>query len=365
MAKVNQRKWKIPGQRTKRKAWGFTTVVNGKQKRCYKAEWTQNDAEKAVAAMLLNVEQAKPKGGGLTLAQATERYLAAKARKRSLDEDRRLLAHLKAGLGADTPLSDITASRISEYKAGRLNTKSVRTSRALTAAGVNRPLALLRHLLRLAHEEWEVLASVPKIRLEKEPEGRIRWLEPDEETRLLAACAKSQNKRLLAIVTVALETGLRKGELLGLTWDRVDFSRGVLRLEVTKSGRRREVPMRQGVYDVLSKLPGAREGRVWPAGSIRKAFEAAVEAATVDDFHFHDSRHHFASWFVMRGGSLQALKEILGHATLAMTMRYAHLAPEHLRAEVAKTDRLAAQPTENLAQEKAQEPASTGSLSAK
>ncbi|HKW94036.1 MAG TPA: site-specific integrase [Methylomirabilota bacterium] len=91
------------------------------------------------------------------------------------------------------------------------------------------------------------------------------------------------------------ETGLRKGELLGLTWDRVDFSRGVLRLEMTKSGRRREVPMREVVDAVLSALPGKREGRMWPAGSIRTGFENAVENAKLEDFHFHDTRHHFAS----------------------------------------------------------------------
>jgi integrase len=159
----------------------------------------------------------------------------------------------------------------------------------------------LRHLARLAHEEWEVLPAVPKIRLEREPQGRIRWLEPDEEARLLAACAKSQNDNLVAIVTVALETGLRKGELLGLTWDRVDLSRGVIRLELTKSGKRREVPMRQVVYDTLAALPGGRKGRLWPSADIRTAFENAVREAKIDDFHFHDTRHHFASWFVMRG----------------------------------------------------------------
>ena len=66
-----------------------------------------------------------------------------------------------------------------------------------------------------------------------------------------------------------------------------------------------------------------------------------MREAKLDDFHFHDCRHHFASWFVMRGGSLQALKDILGHATLAMTVRYAHPAPEHLRSEVVKTERRA------------------------
>jgi integrase len=207
----------------------------------------------------------------------------------------------------------------------------VRTERVLTAAAINRPLALLRHLLRLAHEEWEVLAAVPKIRLEKEPQGRIRWLEAEEEARLLAACAESLNKSLSAIVPVALETGLRKSELLDLTWDRLDMTRGVIR--------------------ALSTLPGPHEGRVWPAGSIRTAFENAVTEAKLEDFHFHDLRHTFASRYVMRGGSLPAPQQILGHATLQMTMRYSHLSPKHLGDEMARTEREAvtsAEPVQEL-----------------
>lgn len=314
-------------------------MVNGQQVRSYRSEWTKDQAEAELAKVLLKIEPPKSAQPGITFGEAITRYLAAKARKRTLAEDTRTLEHLKAVFGADTPLVEITASRISQYKSERLGGTSGRTKRLLSAAGVNRPLSLLRHLLRMAHEEWELLATVPKIRLEKEPQGRIRWLEPDEESRMLAACHASRTKHLAALVTVALETGLRKGELLGLTWDRVDLSRGVIRLEVTKSGRRREVPMRQAVYEVLAGLPGPREGRVWPVGAIRSAFESAVETAKLGDFHFHDCRHHFASWFVMRGGSLPALQAILGHATLAMTMRYAHLAPEHLRNEVAKTER--------------------------
>jgi integrase len=99
--------------------------------------------------------------------------------------------------------------------------------------------------------------------------------------------------------------------------------------------------MRQAVYDVMAALPGPREGRVWRSGAIRTAFENAIKEAKLDDLRFHDLRHHFASWFVMRGGSLQALKEILGHADLKITLRYAHLAPEHLRGEIVKTERLA------------------------
>lgn len=184
MAKVNQRSWRIPGKRTRRRAWGYTVIIDGKRQKNYRAEWTREDAEKALAELLLKVEQPKGRGVGLTLGEAADRYLSAKVRKRTVAEDRRLLEHLKQVFGADSPLAEITASRISGYKAARLNDVSTRTKRALTAAGINRPLALLRHLLRLAKEEWEVLATVPKVRLEREPQGRIRWLEPEEETRL-------------------------------------------------------------------------------------------------------------------------------------------------------------------------------------
>ena len=100
---------------------------------------------------------------------APERYLSAKTRKRTIEEDKRQLELLKTEFGADTPLADLTASRISEYKAKRLSAvrKVGETEQRLSAAPVNRPLALLRHLLRLAHEEWGELAAVPKIALKR------------------------------------------------------------------------------------------------------------------------------------------------------------------------------------------------------
>jgi len=113
--------------------------------------------------------------------------------------------------------------------------------------------------------------------------------------------------------------------------------------------------MRQAVYEVLAGLHGSGEGRVWPAGDIRTAFENAVVEAKLDGLHFHDLRHSFASWFVMRRGTLQALQAILGHQDIKMTLRYAHLAPDHLRSEMARTER-DAQPAEVLAQASAQEP---------
>ncbi len=194
--------------------------------------------------------------------------------------------------------------------------------------------------MRIAHEEWEVLPAVPKIRLEKEPQGRLRWLTEDEIKKLLDACSKSRNRDLRAAVTVAINTGLRRSELLGLTWDRADLSRGVIRLEVTKSGKRREVPLNAQSYAALVSLGPKESGRVFRKQSLRKAYENAVSNAKLEDVNFHTLRHTFASWAVMRGVSLKELQELLGHSSLAMTMRYAHLAPERLRSAVTRLEGL-------------------------
>ena len=100
--------------------------------------------------------------------------------------------------------------------------------------------------------------------------------------------------------------------------------------------------MNEAAYAVLSARTGPREGRVFSARSIRKAFDRAVREAKLEDFRFHDLRHTAASHLMMRGASLADVRAVLGHADIKMTMRYAHLSPEHLRAAVARLDGLAA-----------------------
>src|SRR5262249_19848108 len=197
------------------------------------------------------------------------------------------LGKLKAALGADTPVTEITAQRIAQYDRQRA-TETSRLGRRVAPATLNRELATLRHLLRLA-EEWGYVLKAPRIRMGKEPEGRLRFLSEDEAVRLLEACQRSSNPFLHAIVTVALHTGMRRGEILGLAWERIDFSRAIIRIEETKSGRRREVPMNRAVYDVLSALAGQKEeGFVFrrrnggPWGKIRTAFTRACAVAKLD-----------------------------------------------------------------------------------
>jgi integrase len=143
-------------------------------------------------------------------------------------------------------------------------------------------------------------------------------------------------------VELSLFTGLRQGEAIGLTWDRVDRARGVLLLEVTKSGRRREVPLNAAADAVLARRGPKDGGRVFEGSwnRYRTAWEAAVKRAKLVDFHWHDLRHTFASWAVQRGATLPEVKDLLGHSSLAMTVRYAHLAPEHLRKAAATLDGL-------------------------
>jgi integrase len=349
--KLIKRIWKsrgLTGHQIKKVAWGYTLQVNGKQERRVCKEWTKEQARDALAERILERDAPKEPPKPKTLGEVAQDYLDYKRGKgkRSIDRDAEILGHLQRHLGKDTPLTEITGQRIAQYEKDSI-TEAERLKRPLTPSTMNRKLALLRHLLRLA-EAWGYIEKVPKVRLAKEPEGRLRFLAEDEIHRLFSACQTKARKSpyLLSIVTLALHTGMRKGEILGLTWERVDFSRGVILLEQTKSGRRREIPMSQAVYDALSSLPGPKEeglvfrkrnGAAW--GNIRTAFEGACREAKIHDFRFHDLRHTCASWLVMEGRSLKEVQEILGHHSFTMTLKYAHLSPDRLREAVTSLEK--------------------------
>lgn len=294
-----------------------------------------------------------------TLAAVSAEYLAYKASKgtRTVAESRALLEHqLIPFFGPATLVSEIGAERIAEYEQYRATAEHPRLGRPVVAATINRHLSVLRCLLRRA-KKLKYLREVPDFEMGREPEGRLRYLEHDEAVRLLDACRQSRNQLLWAIVTVALNTGMRRGEILGLQWERVDLARGVFLLEQTKNGRRREVPMNQAAYDALASLPERAEfgpvfhgknGEAW--GTIATAFANALRRAKITDFRFHDLRHTFASWLVMDGATLQEVKELLGHQTISMTLRYAHLAPGRLRNAVSRLDKVFGVEKESLSE---------------
>src|SRR4029453_12486549 len=196
---------------------------------------------------------------------------------------------------------------------------------------------------------WGTLEQAPDIGMPKKPDGRREYLDEGEITRLLKACEPSRNRYLATIVTVALTTGMRKAEVLGLEWDRIDLATSRITLYKTKSGKPRGVPLIRPLYESLKPLEPdenrrgggvfhRRDGAAW--GQVRTAFTQTLTRAGITGFRFHDLRHTFASHFVMRGGSLKALQEILGHADYKMTLRYSHLSPAHLRADMDRMEGL-------------------------
>jgi integrase len=250
---IRKRTWKWKGRN--RAAYCFDVVVNGKRER--RQYPSQTEAETALDEFREEqrnnrkpVDSVEAAPAPMTLAQAFEKFLALKARKPTAHEFRRIAEHLKAAFGADTPLIEITAAKISEYKAARLAVK--RGNGHLTAAAVNRPLGLLRSLLRQA-KRWKVLDELPEIEFEEEPQGIIRFLTPEEATRLLAACRKSRNAALADLVEFAMFTGVRRGEALGLEWENVDRSRGVVVLVKTKNNKPRDVQLSRNADAVLAR----------------------------------------------------------------------------------------------------------------
>jgi integrase len=243
--KTVKRTWTWKGR--KRVAYVFDVIVDGQRIR--RQFDSKTEAQDELDAF--KEEQKRPKPdpvSTVTIGQSLNRLLDLKVKKQTVGQYQRMAEHLMAYFGADTPLSQLTADRISEYKAKRLAMK--RGEQGLTAAAINRPLALLRHLLRQA-KKWKLLVEVPDVELKKEPQGRLRWLKPEEATRLLEACRQSRNPALTDLVEFTMFTGLRQGEALGLTWDRVDRARGVGLMELIKSGYRREVPLSANADAVL------------------------------------------------------------------------------------------------------------------
>jgi integrase len=213
---------------------------------------------------------------------------------------------------------------------------------------VSNELSILRHALRIARRRG-YLAQIPDFAMPTKPEGRQRYLDADEIKRLLAACATSKNPYLSTIVQFALHLGLRKEELMSLTWERCDLSTGRMTVYMTKSGKPRGIPMNGDVYQILVALEPETDKRVgflfhrkdrarW--GAIRTAFRKALDRAEIKGFRFHDLRHTCGSWLAMNGATLIEIKEILGHADIKTTLRSAHLSPGHLRGAVARLEGL-------------------------
>ncbi|MFI5350902.1 MAG: tyrosine-type recombinase/integrase [Elusimicrobiota bacterium] len=203
-----------------------------------------------------------------------------------------------------------------------------------TSATANRYLSLLRSIFNKAEAWGDFHGKNPCAGVKKgrESTSRLRYLSQDEMERLLSAA----HSRLYPVVVCALLTGMRRGEILGLTWDNVSLEHDTLYIRMSKSGKPREIPIPSKLREVLAGLGPKPSGPLFdlPIIMLRRYFDKGLKEAGIFGFHFHDLRHTFASHFIMRTNDLTALQRLLGHSTPAMTLRYAHLSKGHMAANI-------------------------------
>lgn len=216
---------------------------------------------------------------------------------------------------------------------------NTRTERPVTTSTVNRYIDALGSVMTYAQKERHIISTNPchAIKRHSENKGRERFLSPDEIKRLLEECRKDPAPFLYPLVVLAIYTGGRQGELLNLQWRDIDFKRRQITFMETKNGTHRTVGLAPAAYTALQTLPHHLNSLlVFPSAfdknkpvATQKPWERARQRAGLDDIRFHDLRHTTASHLAMSGASLHDIATVLGHRTLAMVQRYAHLTEAH------------------------------------
>lgn len=266
-----------------------------------------------------------------TFSQLAGEYVKWCERQRSFRSKKGFILQLVDVFG-NIPLRHINTKLLEQFQTDRIN-------KGNKPATVNRLIATLKHCIHKGYQ-WEMLSEetlkrVRQVKLLEENNRRLRFLSKEECKALIASC----ESHLKPIVMTALNTGCRKGEILSLEWEQhVDLRHGFITLDKTKNGERREIPINDTLRAVLQGLTRRLDlpyvfhdhdtGK--PYKDVKRSFKTALRRAGIRDFHFHDLRHTFASHLVMAGVDLTTVSRLLGHKTLTMTLRYAHLAPSHM-----------------------------------
>lgn len=321
--------------------WITYTGLDGKQKWESSKSTEKKDAEYLLACRRKEVAEgvAPPitkRNRNFTFNDLAEKYDLFVRNQRSYKTKKNFIDNLKKEFGS-LRLQNFSLSLLESYQSRRL-------AEGRKPATVNRYLATIKHMFTKA-VDWEMVPEdtfkrVRRVKLSEENNRRLRYLSIEESDILVAAA----EPHLKPILTTALNTGMRRGEILGLTWEQVDLKHGFLLLDKTKSGKRREIPINSSLSETLRTLLVARRidipfvffdpitGRRYQ--SVKRAFATACRRAGIYDFHFHDLRHTFASQLVMNGVDITTVSKLLGHASLTMTLRYSHLSPNHLKEAV-------------------------------
>ncbi|GAX62381.1 site specific recombinase [Candidatus Scalindua japonica] len=320
----------------------FDFRINGIRYRQSTGQTKRRDAED-----FLHDEREKAKTGECAgtkkIKDCTVTVLAAEYSKwvkfqKSYGSKRFFIKHIVETFG-NLRVRDLNARIVEQWQTMRLERRKPAT--------INRITSCLRHMITQG-QKWEMVDEetakrVKSVKLLKEDNKRLRFLTLEECHRLIDCC----QEHLKPIVTIALHTGMRRGEILGLKWEQVDLKHGFILLDISKNGERREIPINTTLEYLFKEIPRSVESMYVFAGKngnpltdIKNSFHAALKNAGILDFRFHDLRHTFASHLVMAGVDLTSVKELLGHKDITMTLRYSHLAPGHKRKAVQVLDRI-------------------------
>lgn len=280
-----------------------------------------------------------------SFAEVASEFLVASQQKRSFSDIQRRVGRLYDHFGPDVVMEELCGRDVRDFI-------SVRQMDGVQPATINRELSILSAMINHAIEQLEWPMSNPvRGRKLKEPEGRVRWITHSEADRLIAAAKRQRNgERLADFIILGLNTGARMNELLKMSFSRVYFDNALLHLEGedTKSAKRRSVPLNDAAMAALKRrrmwVARTCPGSDWVFAksngermvSIREGFKSACHNAGIKNFRIHDLRHTCASWMVSAGVPLLDVKEVLGHSTVKMTEKYAHLAPHRARDAVSQ-----------------------------
>lgn len=302
---------------------------------------TLQQARSARAAELVRVEQAKAIGfappGEESFEDLATDYLAhQKARLTKAEYERQkgiVDDHLKPSFSCD--LKAIRKVDVQRYVTKRCG--------EVSAGTVRKEVNVLKHMLKLAVEQWEYIPLNPAqgAKAPKAPAGRVRYLQPTE----LRALLEASPLWLRPVVALAACTGMRRGELLALRWLDLDIQNRRVLLPQTKNGEGRIVYLNDSAAAVIRSLPFDKDTKstdlLFPAVTgeqVSLAFLRACRKVNIADCRFHDLRHTAASWLRMSGADIHTVAQLLGHKDLRMASRYQHLSPAFLAEAVARLD---------------------------
>lgn len=277
--------------------------------------------------------------GRITVGDLIDRYLVdVTAHKRGASSERLRLKKMRLAPIASVTLLELGSSHIAQYRDNRLT--------EVMPATVHREMAIIQHMLEVARREWDIRLPDNPAKLVRPPKvqnARDRRLEDGEQRRLLLAVAASRNVDLLPLVQLAIETGMRRGELLNLAWEHVDLKQGTAHIPLTKTGLPRTIPLTQEARTILRGRSPAASGLVFcvSGNAIRLAWKRAIMRANLRDLRFHDLRHEAVSRFFELGLSVPEVALISGHRDPRMLFRYTHVRPTALAAKLKSLNRVA------------------------